>query len=81
MHRALTLIVASAAFCEMCVAVQGTDEEVRRRIVGFLRPKCGGHLTQGDVLRNPELDAIVGLQEDTNRLARILAELAQTNDA
>ena len=80
-RRIFVAIAALAVFCEMCVAVQGTDEEVRRRIVGFLRPKCGGHLTRGEVLRNPELDAIVGLQEDTNRLARILAELAQTNDA
>ena len=77
----LVIIVALAAFCEVCCAAPGSDEEVRRRIVGYMKPKCGGNMTPGVVPRRSELIDRLGLGGDTNHLARILAELAQTNDA
>ena len=77
----LIIIVAFAEFCEVCSASPGTDEEIRRRIVGYLKPRCGGHLIPGVTPRRPELIDRIELGGDTNRLARILAELAQTNDA
>ena len=76
----LIIIVAFAEFCEVCSASPGTDEEIRRRIVGYLKPRCGGHLIPGVTPRRPELIDRIELGGDTNRLARILAELAQTND-
>ena len=75
MHRALTLIVASAAFCEMCSAVQGTDEELRRDVLEFLTTRYCGNVEARRVLTNE-----VRFGGDTNRLACVLSEFAQTND-
>jgi len=75
MHRALTLIVASAAFCEVCSAVQGTDEELRRDVLEFLTTRCCGNVEARRVLTNE-----VRFGGDTNRLACVLSEFAQTND-
>ena len=60
-------------------ATASTDEELRERIVGFLRPHCGGNRIEG--VREPELMEVLDISNDTSRLARILAEVAQTNNA
>ena len=65
----------------ICLGDALTDGEIRQVIVRFLAPRCGGgHAGEND-LSDPELADIVALNGDTNRLARILAEIAQTNNA
>ena len=71
------LLLASAM---ECVALPPEDEATMRRIVRFLVPQCGGNRTTR-VEYIPELIDVLNINGDTNRLARLLAELAQTNSA
>ena len=71
------LLLASAM---ECVALPPEDEATMRRIVRFLMPQCGGNRTTR-VEYIPELIDVLNINGDTNRLARLLAELAQTNSA
>ena len=53
-----------------------TDEEIRRDVLEFLTTRCCGHVEARRVLTNE-----VRFDGDTNRLACVLGEFAQTNDA
>ena len=79
--RKMTLIgVLLLASAMECVALPPEDEATMRRIVRFLVPQCGGNRTTR-VEYIPELIDVLNINGDTNRLARLLAELAQTNSA
>ena len=79
--RKMTLIgVLLLASAMECVALPPEDEATMRRIVRFLMPQCGGNRTTR-VEYIPELIDVLNINGDTNRLARLLAELAQTNSA
>ena len=79
--RKMTLIgVLLLASAMECVALPPEDEATMRRIVRFLVPQCGGNRTTREEYI-PELIDGLNINGDTNRLARLLAELAQTNSA
>ena len=79
--RKMTLIgVLLLASAMECVALPPEDEATMRRIVRFLVPQCGGNRTTREEYI-PELIDVLNINGDTNRLARLLAELAQTNSA
>ena len=79
--RKMTLIgVLLLASAMECAALPPEDEATMRRIVRFLMPQCGGNRTTR-VEYIPELIDVLNINGDTNRLARLLAELAQTNSA
>ena len=73
----LVATVAFLAGCLSCLGEEMSDAELRDRIVWHLAPKCGGEPGH----RRPAFVDEVGASNDTSRLARILAEVAQTNDA
>lgn len=73
----LGAVLASAATCFGDVS---TDDEIRRGIVRFLAPRCGGGDVDENAPQDPELADFIAINGDTNRLARILAEIAQTNN-
>ena len=73
------IVIAVAVVGAIFSAVASTDAELMERIVGYLRPHCGGNHDQGE--QDPELIEVLGVGGDTNRLARLLAELAKTNDS
>ena len=73
----LVATVAFLAGCLSCLGEEMSDAELRDRIVWHLAPKCGGEPGH----RRPAFADEVGASNDTSRLARILAEVAQTNDA
>ena len=70
----LALVTASLAV----LAGASTDAEIIDGIVQFHRPRCGDEPGRGG--RRPELIEVLEMGGDTNRLARLLAELAHTND-
>ena len=70
----LALVTASLAI----LAGASTDAEIIDGIVQFHRPRCGDEPGRGG--RRPELIEVLEMGGDTNRLARLLAELAHTND-
>ncbi|MBR1566715.1 MAG: hypothetical protein IJ649_08125 [Oscillospiraceae bacterium] len=70
------LVLLFAACASLLWAADG-DAERWRCVVGYLAPQCGG--TPG--ARSCSLAEVVGLTGDTGRLARLLVDLAQTNDA
>ena len=74
------VFVAVLASACTCFGDMLTDDEIRRGIVRFLTPRCGGNVDDNDP-PDPELADFVAINGDTNRLARILAEIAQTNNA
>jgi len=64
-----------------CFGDMPTDDEIRRGVVRFLAPRCGGGNVDENDPPDLELAEFVAINGDTNRLARILAEIAQTNNA
>jgi len=72
------VVVAVLAVGATFSARSSSDAELTDRIVGYLRPRCGGNHIRDE--REPELIEVLDIQGDTNRLARLLAELAHTND-
>lgn len=72
------IMISLAAVGAVLSAVASTDAELVERIVGYLRPRCGGNHIEGE--EDPDLAEILDIGNDTNRLARLLVELAQTND-
>ena len=64
-----------------CFGGEQSDEAVRQGVINFLMPRCGGGNVEGDEPPDPELTEYFGHGVDTNRLARILVEVAQTNNA
>ena len=72
MCDALYMAVAVA----VCHAATCTDEELRRDVLEFLTTRCCGRVEARRVLTKE-----IRFDGDTNRLACILAEFAQTNDA
>ena len=64
-----------------CFGGEQSDEAVRQGVIKFLMPRCGGGNVEGDEPPDPELTEYFGPGVDTNRLARILVEVAQTNNA
>ena len=64
-----------------CFGGEQSDEAVKQGVIKFLMPRCGGGNVEGDEPPDPELTEYVGPGVDTNRLARILVEVAQTNNA
>ena len=64
-----------------CFGGEPSDEAVRQGVIKFLMPRCGGGNVEGDEPPDPELTEYFGPGVDTNRLARILVEVAQTNNA
>ena len=71
-YAALSIAVAVVLFCR---ADTCTDEELRHDVLEFLTTRCCGRVEARRVLTNE-----IRFDGDTNRLARILAECAQTND-
>ena len=78
LHFVLVAVLASAC---TCFGDMPTDDEIRRGIVRFLTPRCGGGNVDDNDPPDPGLADFVVINGDTNRLARILAEIAQTNNA
>ena len=72
------VVIAVLAVGATFSAMSSSDAELTDRIVGYLRPRCGGNHIRDE--REPELIEVLDIQGDTNRLARLLAELAHTND-
>ena len=64
-----------------CFGGEPSDEAVKQGVIKFLMPRCGGGNVEGDEPPDPELTEYFGPGVDTNRLARILVEVAQTNNA
>lgn len=73
---AVSLLVSAFA----CFGDELTDQEVRQGIVKFLMPRCGGNAGENDS-PGPALAEYLGLGGDTSRIARLLAEVAETNSA
>ena len=73
---AVSLLVSAFA----CFGDELTDQEVRQGIVKFLMPRCGGNAGENDP-PGPALAEYLGLGGDTSRIARLLAEVAETNSA
>ena len=71
------VLLAGAVMHAASCAAESTDAEIRERIVLYHTPRCGGEPGSG---RRPALIEVLDVGGDTNRLARILEELAQTND-
>ena len=69
------------AFSLESVALAPEDSAIMRDVVEYLVPKRGCRRGDGQGARRPALIDTVDVNGDTNRLARVLAELAQTNDA
>ena len=74
---AAVIVVASV----MCLGGERSDAEIRAAIVWNLAPRCGGGTDRDRLYRRPSLVDSIGMGGDTNRLARVLADIAQTNDA
>ena len=77
-------IIAAAGLMSAMLTCLGdgrSDDEIRAAVVWDLAPRCGGASEKDRLYRNPSLADAVGIGGDTNRLARILAGIAQTNDA
>ena len=72
-YAALSIAVAVVVFCH---ADTCTDEELRHDVLEFLTTRCCGRVEAGRVLTNE-----IRFDGDTDRLACVLAEFAQTNDA
>ena len=64
-----------------CFGGEPSDEAVKQGVIKFLMPRCGGGNVDGNEPPDPELTEYFGPGVDTNRLARILVEVAQTNNA
>ena len=77
----LFAFVAILTSTSTCFGDMQTDDEIRRGVVRFFVPRCGGGNVDDNDPPDPELAEFVAINGDTNRLARILAEIAQTNNA
>ena len=64
-----------------CIALAPEDAAIMSDVVECLVPKRGCRRVEGQGASRPALIDTVDVNGDTNRLARVLAELAQTNDA
>ena len=64
-----------------CFGGEPSDEAVKQGVIKFLMPRCGGGNVDGNEPPDPELTEYFVPGVDTNRLARILVEVAQTNNA
>ena len=64
-----------------CIALTPEDSLIMRDVVEYLVPKRGCRRVEGQGACRPALIDTVDVNGDTNRLARVLAELAHTNDA
>ena len=73
MYGLLSIAVAAVAVCR---ADTCTDEELRHDVLEFLTTRCCGRVEARRVLTDE-----IRFDGDTNRLAYVLAEFAQTNDA
>ena len=74
----LLALAGTMAYAVLSVAGASTDAEIQDRIVLFHSPQCGGEPGRW---RRPALIEVLDIDNDTNRLARILCELARTNDS
>ena len=63
-----------------CFSGAPTDAVIRQGIMKYLAPRCGG-MRGENAPADPELADYLGIEGETNRLARILAEVAQTSNA
>ena len=79
--RTLFASLLFAAAAVVCLGGERSDAEIRAAIVWNLAPRCGGGTDRDRLYRRPSLADSVGMGGDTNRLACILADIAQTNDA
>lgn len=73
MYAAMSIAVAVTVSCR---ADTCTDEELRHDVLEFLTTRCCGRVEARRVLTNE-----IRFDGNTNRLAGVLAEFAQTNDA
>ena len=73
-----SILLALVAACTTGFAEASSDAELLDEIVQFHRPRGGDEPGRGG--RRPELIEVLDIGGDTNRLAGLLAELAQTND-
>jgi len=73
LYVALSIAVAVTVSCH---ADTCTDEELRHDVLEFLTMRCCGRVEARRVLTNE-----IRFDGNTNRLAGVLAEFAQTNDA
>lgn len=64
-----------------CIALAPEDSAIMRGVVEYLVPKRGCRRVEGQEAPRPALIDTLDVNGDTNRLARVLVELAQTNDA
>jgi len=72
----IVLLAGAVMYAASCAA-ESTDAEIREGIVLYHTPRCGGEPGSS---RRPALIEVLDVDGNTNRLARILEELAQTND-
>ena len=79
--RTLFASLLFAAAAVVCLGDERSDAEIRAAVVWNLAPRCGGGTDRDRLSRRPSLAESVGMGSDTGRLARILADIAQTNDA
>ena len=78
------MVIAAAVIAAVALTCHGdgrSDAEIRAAVVWNLAPRCGGGTDRDRLYRRPTLADSVGMGGDTNRLARILADIAQTNSA
>lgn len=75
-QKAMCAALYMAVAVAVCCAATCTDEELRRDVLEFLTTRCCGRIEARRVLTKE-----VRFDGDTNRLACVLAEFAQTNDA
>ena len=73
--RTYTVLSIAVAVIVSCQADTYTDEELRHDVLRFLTTRCCGRVEARRILTKE-----VHFGGDTNKLARILAECAQTND-
>ena len=75
-QKAMCAALYMAMAVAVCCAATCTDEELRRDVLEFLTTRCCGRVEARRVLTKE-----IRFDGDTNRLACMLAEFAQTNDA
>ena len=75
-RRMCAMLSIAVAVVMVCRADTCTDEELRHDVLEFLMTRCCGRVEARRVLTNE-----IRFDGDTNRLAWVLAEFVQTNDA
>ena len=76
----LTLLLLAAVMAMRIRGESSSDDALKEEILRFMRPIECVQMIRGQTYRPRVLTERISFDGDTNRLARILAELAQTNN-